>query len=173
MGSGSLSPPDLPLVARWHRPPGAIAEALFRDTCGGCCDCVRACPYHAVRRLGSEHGELAGTPAIIPVEAPCYLCADLPCIAACRTGALVPVAVRSVRMGTAVVDRDACRVAIGEACDYCVACCPLTGDAVTFGDDHLPVVHPAACAGCGVCVYECPSDAIAIVSEHNPGVSPR
>ena len=73
----------------WIRPPGARLEDEFRSTCTQCTDCQKACPYQSIRRLGPEWGDDAGTPAIIPAESPCYLCADMPCITACEPKALL------------------------------------------------------------------------------------
>lgn len=147
----------------WLRPPGAISERRFKEVCTRCTDCVDVCPYDAIRRLGPEFGGDAGTPAIIPTESPCYLCPDMPCIAACEPKALVPVARAEVSMGTAIMVEALCYVAKGQPCDYCVSRCPLKGVAISFGDGGMPVIDPAGCVGCGVCAYLCPADAIGIV----------
>lgn len=147
---------------QWLRPPGALPEEAFLKTCTQCTDCQTACPYSAIRRLGPEFGQVGGTPAVIPTESPCYLCEDMPCIAACEPGALLPTAPRQVRMGTAVVDLSACYLSAGQPCDYCVNRCPLKNEAIRFGPDGLPQIQSEACAGCGVCAYLCPPDAISI-----------
>ncbi|NOX58999.1 MAG: 4Fe-4S dicluster domain-containing protein [Planctomycetes bacterium] len=66
-------------------------------------------------------------------------------------------------MGTAVLDRDACYISQGQRCDYCVTRCPLKGEAIDFGADGIPEIDDARCAGCGVCAYLCPSDALTII----------
>jgi len=146
----------------WVRPPGALAEPQFRTTCTQCTDCQTACPYDAIRRLGPEWGVDGGTPAIIPLESPCYLCEDMPCIAACKPAALIPTSRGDVAMGTAVLDREACYVTQGQPCDYCVKRCPLSGDAIAFASDKVPVVDTDHCVGCGVCAYLCPANALDI-----------
>jgi len=148
-------------VDEWVRPPGALPEAAFLDTCTHCVDCQTACPYQSVRRLGDEFGIRAGTPVIVPAESPCYLCADRPCIAACKTGALVPVDRRAVSMGVAEVSVTACYVSQGQPCDYCVTSCPIKPDAILMPARGAPRVA-SACVGCGVCAYLCPADAISI-----------
>ncbi len=146
----------------WVRPPGALPEDAFLATCVRCTDCIEACPYQAIRRLGPEHGDAAATPAIIPHDNPCYLCADMPCITACAPRALEPTDRTEVRMGTAHLNIDACYVALGQPCDYCVTRCPLKGTAIAWDDHGLPSIHAEACTGCGVCAYLCPAAAIAI-----------
>jgi len=146
----------------WLRPPGALPEEAFRRTCTQCTDCQEACPYQSIRRLGPEFGENAGTPAVIPVESPCYLCPDMPCIAACQPQALVPTEPKAVLMGLAVVALDSCYLTQGQPCDYCITRCPLKQDAIGLNEAGLPEIRPDGCTGCGVCAYLCPADAIFI-----------
>lgn len=149
-------------IQKWLRPPGALDEKAFLATCTKCTDCQTACPYDSVRRLGPEFGAGAGTPAIIPDESPCYLCEDMPCISVCEPGALRPLGRSAVSMGVAVLEVDRCYVAQGQPCDYCFTRCPLQGSAITRTDGGLPVITESGCAGCGVCAYLCPGDAIRI-----------
>ncbi len=157
------APPDTSSL--WLRPPGALPESEFLARCTQCTACQEACPYDSIRRLGPEFGLVAGTPVVIPAESPCYLCEDMPCIAACEPKALLSVAKHNVQMGTAVIDMSKCYVAAGQPCDYCVKRCPLGSDVMSFGSDGLPEVHSVGCTGCGVCVYLCPGDAIRIAPE--------
>lgn len=152
--------------AKWLRPPGALDEKTFLATCTQCTDCQTACPYDSIRRLGPEFGLHAGTPVIIPEESPCYLCEDMPCIPVCEPGALLPVERREVAMGTAMLNRAKCYLAQGQPCDYCFARCPLKDVAITFASDGLPVINENGCAGCGVCVFLCPGDALSIKPAH-------
>lgn len=155
--SGRKSPP-------WLRPPGALPEKVFLRTCTRCTACQEACPHGSIRRLGSEFGRGAGTPVIVPQEAPCYLCAEMPCVTACAAGALQRRSPTDVAMGTARLDRERCHVTRGQPCDYCLKHCPLGAAAITRGHGGLPLVHAEACAGCGVCVYLCPAGALHIAS---------
>jgi len=147
------------------RPPGALDELQFLNTCDReCIECIKACPYDAIKRLGSEFAAAAeGTPAIIPDETPCYLCADLPCIETCPTGALQPTDRQAVKMGLARIDYSQCYVSQGQTCDYCVVRCPLESDAIDWDANRLPCVSDTGCSGCGVCSYLCPADAIRII----------
>ena len=156
---------ESPPLLRWLRLPGALPEAEFLKACTRCTDCQEACPHLAIRRLGPEFGDKAGTPAVIVDETPCYLCEGMPCIPACEVGALLPTAVTDVRMGTARLDLKKCYLSDGQPCDYCVRRCPLQDVAISFNGARLPVIHDEGCVGCGVCSYLCPADAITIVSQ--------
>jgi ferredoxin-type protein NapG len=88
--------------------------------CTGCNDCLLACPHQVIRKAGPELGKGAGTPVIVPEDNPCLLCEDLPCIAACEEGALVPPPEgERASLGLAVVDANACVQLRGEFCDDC------------------------------------------------------
>jgi len=151
--------------AAFLRPPGALEEPQFLNTCDReCMECIKACPYDAIKRLGAEFGEAAeGTPAILVDENPCYLCADLPCIEVCPTGALQLIPRNEVKMGLAIINEDTCYLSQGQPCDYCVVRCPLDRDAIDWDENCLPRIIDTGCAGCGVCSYLCPADAIDII----------
>ncbi len=73
------------------RPPGAIGEDRFGDTCLRCTACMTVCPREAIKPLGAEHGPLAGTPHIVARDAPCVVCDGLLCTHMCPSGALQPL----------------------------------------------------------------------------------
>ncbi|HQE04664.1 MAG: Fe-S cluster domain-containing protein [Tepidanaerobacteraceae bacterium] len=59
-----------------------------------------------------------------------------------------------------------------KACSYacigfgdCVKVCPV--DAITMGEDGLPIIDEDKCTGCGLCVKECPKMVIALTSSKN------
>ncbi len=81
------------------RPPGALAEHEFLDACTRCGDCIEACEPGAIRIAPERMRAAAGTPMIDASESPCMLCEDLPCIAACETGALRSEAPKSGASG--------------------------------------------------------------------------
>jgi ferredoxin-type protein NapG len=137
-----------PVRLDWLRPPGAVGEADFVERCTKCGDCLKACPYHSIAAHPAD-----GLPIIFADAAPCRLCDDLPCIAACETEALLPVAGRDdIRMGLAVISTEACTA--DQGCHACVSQCPTT--ALTMDFDRMAVtVQAARCVGCGLCEYTC------------------
>jgi electron transport complex protein RnfB len=54
------------------------------------------------------------------------------------------------------VDADLCG-----ACEDCVEHCQF--DALELGDDNVMQVNRTRCVGCGVCVTNCPDDAMILV----------
>jgi ferredoxin-type protein NapG len=141
----------------WLRPPGAVSEPLFLERCTQCGDCAKACPYGSIK-----FDVRNGTPVIFPEERPCYLCEDLPCIGACATEALLPVATReAVRMGRATVSLRVCTAEQG--CQACVSQCPTNALSMDFQTLRL-VVSQERCVGCGLCQYTCKTvnDGVAI-----------
>lgn len=140
--------PAPPLRSDWLRPPGAVDEALFLDRCTRCSDCAKACPHGSI-----VFHQQDGTPVIFPDQIPCYLCDDTPCIAACATDALLPVAGRDeIRMGIARVLHRVCTAAQG--CHACASKCPTQALSMDF-DTQRMVVTADRCVGCGQCEQVC------------------
>ncbi|MGE0644106.1 MAG: 4Fe-4S dicluster domain-containing protein [Nitrospira sp.] len=132
----------------WLRPPGAVEEHLFLERCTKCNDCVTACPPHAIVTHPDD-----GTPVLYADQSPCLLCEDVPCAAACGTGALMPVEhSRQVRMGTAAISHRLCTA--GQGCHACVSRCPTDALAMDFESLRLSVMTEA-CVGCGMCEMVC------------------
>src|SRR5262245_13579350 len=59
-----VSPRQAPPVA-WLRPPGAIAERAFLDTCSRCGICVKVCPAQCIK-IDSTGAKGNGAPYIEP-----------------------------------------------------------------------------------------------------------
>jgi ferredoxin-type protein NapG len=156
------------LPAAAIRPPGAVAEDEFLGACIRCGLCVRDCPFDTLRlaRLGEEVA--TGTPYFVARDVPCEMCDDIPCVAACPTGALDHQLddIDQARMGLAVlVDQETCLNYLGLRCDVCYRVCPLIDEAITLKTRHnprsdrhalfIPTVHSDKCTGCGKCERAC------------------
>ena len=138
------------------RPPGALAEALFVATCDRSHECIKACPYEALLPLGEAYAAAQGTPVILPETHPCRLCSDLPCIAACPSGALAPTPLDEVSMGLARWSEENCILTHGDLCTACIAACPVS-PVTLWTEGGRIVVDAERCTGCGMCVYACPT----------------
>lgn len=141
------------------RPPGAIEESAFLAACTRCNACVEACPHGAIALAPARLREAAGTPVLNPIAAPCRMCAELPCVAACE-----PLALRldvPAKMGTAAISPLDCLAHQNTTCSACVEQCPVEGAMVW--ENGRPVVNPAACTGCGVCQHVCPAPRNAVM----------
>lgn len=148
------------------RPPGALAEEDFASACVRCGLCVRACPYDTLKLAELGDGVTAGTPYFVARQVPCEMCADIPCVEACPTGALTKELkdIRKAEMGVAVLtSRDTCyAVARGANCRACYLACPIKDEAIsmerrqTDGRGYFePTVHRDKCTGCGKCEQAC------------------
>jgi ferredoxin-type protein NapG len=150
------------------RPPGALPESQFTGTCIRCGLCVRDCPYDTLKlaRLGSP--VRTGTPFFTARDIACEMCEDIPCVAACPTGALDPGLddIDDARMGIAVlVDHENCLNLQGLRCDICYRVCPLIDEAITLEAQRnsrtgghamfIPTVQGKVCTGCGKCEQAC------------------
>ncbi|MCB1901937.1 MauM/NapG family ferredoxin-type protein [Cognatazoarcus halotolerans] len=148
------------------RPPGALAEEDFAAACVRCGLCVQACPFDILELAPLGRAVPLGTPYFVARQAPCEMCADIPCVAACPTEALSKALdhIEDARMGIAVfTGADTCYAVTGFAeCRACFMACPLRGRAITMERRHSesrgyfqPTVHPDACTGCGKCEHAC------------------
>jgi len=145
----------------WLRPPGALEEKLFRETCSRCGECVKVCPAKCIKIDATGVGG-AGAPYIEIDTMPCVVCTGLECMQHCPSGALVPTLLADIDMGTAEWKVDLCVRNRGEPCQICVDQCPLGSVAIELNDNQI-VVHDEGCIGCGVCQYQCPTSPKSIV----------
>ena len=147
------------------RPPGALPEAEFLETCHRCGNCVKNCPANAILPLQSTQSDIANTPYIDPDEQPCVICDSLACMYVCPSGALQTVYAEDIRMGLAVFSADTCLRTKEVDCTYCVDTCPIGDDAIRLTPDGFIEVLDPGCTGCGVCQYACPTSPKSIVVE--------
>ncbi len=147
----------IPLV----RPPGAVDEAVFLNRCTRCDLCAKACPHDAIIKAPARFRTSADTPMIDPAQAPCLMCEDMPCIAACPEEALVLEALGPIAEAR-ILDYN-CLAHQGSFCSICHEHCPGP-DAITVVAGR-PTVNLESCTGCGICHHVCPAptNAIAIM----------
>ncbi len=150
------------------RPPGALDEPEFLAACVRCGLCVRDCPFDTLKLAELGDNIATGTPYFEARKVPCEMCDDIPCVAACPTGALDRdlTDIGEARMGLAVlIDQETCLNFLGLRCDVCYRVCPVIDEAITLelvhnprSDRHamlLPTVHSDHCTGCGKCEKSC------------------
>lgn len=142
---------------RFVRPPGALDEVAFLAACTRCNACVDACPPRAIRVAPSGEGFAAGTPHLEVELQPCIACPDMPCAAACPTGALtVPEGKwRGERLNVLELVPERCVTFQGATCRACADACPIGDAALAMDRDGHPVIKAEGCVGCGVCARAC------------------
>ena len=148
---------DRMVQQKYFRPPGALTEIAFLTTCTRCGACTPVCPPQAIQPVPASGGLAAGTPALDPHSQPCTVCADMPCVKACPTGALtLPLAGwDGYRMGALEFLPERCVTYQGTPCRVCADACPVGETALTIDPGGHPVIRREGCVGCGVCVREC------------------
>jgi ferredoxin-type protein NapG len=155
---------SLPVIREVLRPPGAVGEKKFLDTCYRCGNCVDVCPAKAIRPMSAENVDQSGTPYIDPDLAACVVCDELACMKACPSGALQLASDPArIRMGLAVVDPVVCVRSHGEDCTLCIDKCPFGAEAIRLNAQNHVEVVAAGCVGCGSCQFYCPTTPKAIV----------
>ncbi|HEX3357967.1 MAG TPA: 4Fe-4S dicluster domain-containing protein [Tepidisphaeraceae bacterium] len=151
---------SLPSV--WLRPPGAIhPDSSFVDTCSRCRKCIEVCPAQCIDiDPNCQRGN--GAPYIKPDEMACVVCEGLKCMHTCPTGALSPIPIGEINMGTAVVNHQICVRSRGEDCTICIDTCPIGSVAIELRDAKVHVIEDG-CIGCGVCQQQCPTEPKSII----------
>ncbi len=153
--TSSPAPRSLPLK-QILRPPGALDEDRFRETCSRSGECVAACPAQAIKI--DPTGLRGGGAAYIDAgEMPCVVCDGLYCMEVCPSGALVKTPRFDIDMGTARWREDRCIRSHGENCTICVDQCPLGSAAIVIDGRGKVDVIESGCVGCGVCEHYCPT----------------
>jgi ferredoxin-type protein NapG len=145
----------------WLRPPGALPEREFLDTCSRCGACVQVCPAQCIK-IDSGGTQGRGFPYINADFMACVVCETLACMQHCPSGALVPTALADIDMGTAEWREQTCLRASGEDCTICIDHCPIGIVAIELRAGKVHVIEDG-CIGCGVCQHDCPTTPKSIV----------
>lgn len=152
----------LPMLPPALRPPGALPERSFLETCFRCGQCTDSCPADAIQLWEGDDEDLRGTPFIDPDKRGCVICDELSCMKGCPSGALRLVDRLSIRIGLAHVDHNLCLRNVGDECTTCIDMCPISSTAIRLDDGGRievlnPREHDRGCTGCGVCQEYCPT----------------
>jgi len=137
------------------RPPWALDEINFQDSCTRCGDCITVCPEKILIREGVN-----GYPIVDFKRGECSFCGD--CVESCPSAALT----RSQPLAWEIkaVVNDVCLAAQQVICTTCGEQCEAR--AIRFrpviGAVAQPEINLDACSGCGACVAPCPTQAIEV-----------
>lgn len=137
------------------RPPWAVPESDFDDTCTNCGDCIDVCP---TRILSFGRGRL---PVVDFSRNECTFCGK--CESACEADALIKQEKNeawnltvSILNNCLSIQRITCR-SCGDMCE---------NEAISFrlelGGKATPTISMDDCTGCGACIAPCPSQSIQI-----------
>lgn len=138
-----------------NRPPWAVDESLFDETCTNCGDCIEACPQNI---LIFARGKL---PVVDFTLGECTFCEK--CEISCEANALDKFSQSEPWLLKAEIT-ESCLATKKITCRSCEDPCPE--DAIQFklaiGGMATPKIVNEQCTGCGACLASCPSNAISI-----------
>ncbi len=149
------------------RPPGALPEESFVNTCIRCGNCMKVCITNGLQpvMLDPKLSRL-WTPQLVPeigyCEYNCTLCGEV-----CPTGAMPRLSLpekHRTKLGLAVIDRSICLAWAGnKQCIVCEEHCPVPEKAIKTVEEVVsgkriwrPFVDEKTCIGCGICQNKCP-----------------
>lgn len=154
------------IIQPFLRPPGAVAEPLFRSLCTRCGSCMRSCPS-GVLMPNRESKELVSrskgllTPELVIDSDYCREdCTN--CSAACPSGAIASFSVEekaSFPIGLAQLTPAYCLLYNNRECEICKRDCPYEAISFEWSEEEylaLPVIDKEKCTGCGCCQTVCP-----------------
>jgi ferredoxin len=156
------------------RPPGALPEDEFLDTCIRCGECMKVCPTNGLQPAVTEAGmEGFWSPLLVPRIGECTQNCNL-CSEVCATQAIQPFTVAEKNflfIGTAVIDRSACIVWNSDKpCLICDEYCSYHALKWKNVDGvRRPFVNEAVCTGCGICESACPIQPLAAIRVYSFG----
>ncbi len=135
------------------RPPGAVSEGDFVDTCTRCDACIEACPEAIVFRDDD------GFPRVDLTKGACTFCGV--CAQVCTPEAILPAQGWAWR----ATPKPTCLSIQSITCRTCEDQCEQ--QAIRFrlrtGGRSEPLFDNDLCIGCGACAAACPAGAIDFV----------
>jgi len=135
------------------RPPWALDEQQFTDTCTQCSECIKSCPEKIIIS-GEGH-----YPVIDFSKGECTFCFN--CVDSCEPDALTG-STESIPWNLKASISKQCLVFKGIHCMSCRDQCET--EAITFipkvALPAYPVINPLLCTGCGACFQPCPNQSI-------------
>lgn len=150
------------------RPPGAIPEEEFLNTCIRCSECMKVCMTNTLQPSLFESGmEGLWTPRadlrFAACEQTCNLCGKV-----CPTQAIRDLSLQEkkhARIGTAVILREKCLVwEQDKVCLICDEQCPYNAIVFKMVEGfRRPFVIENKCNGCGFCEHKCPVEGDAAI----------
>jgi MauM/NapG family ferredoxin protein len=155
------------------RPPGALPEDDFLQTCIRCGECLKSCITNTLQPSFWDGG-IAGlwTPKLETRYAACEQNCNV-CGKVCPTQAIRSVSLEEknhAKIGTAILRKEMCLVwAEDKVCLICDEICPYNAIVFrTIEGYRRPVVIPSRCNGCGWCEVKCPvkGDSAIVVVPH-------
>jgi MauM/NapG family ferredoxin protein len=163
----ALAGSSVPAVHPVIRPPGALPEDRFVNTCVRCGNCMKVCITGVLQPVMFEAGPKGvWTPRMVPqvgyCEYNCKLCGEV-----CPTGAIkaMPLEVKKAwKVGLARIDQGICISWKGQKeCMVCEEHCPIPDKAIKMREEVFegkkmlrPYVAKDRCNGCGICQNKCP-----------------
>ncbi len=158
---GRTHPVEAQKHGRLLRPPGALPDRWFNNTCIRCGECIKSCITNTLQPCTFEAGlEGLWTPRhemrLAGCEQDCNVCGHV-----CPTQAIraLPLEEKKyARIGTAVLKREKCIAwEQNKLCIICDEACPYNAIVFKVVDGYKrPFIDEGKCNGCGICEQVCP-----------------
>lgn len=136
------------------RPPWALSENEFIETCTRCGECVKQCPVNVIRLAEGSFPEMNFSTSGCDF---CEVCAAVCMPGAIKLGQQAPFDSMAIISNECFSERGVICRSCGEACEIQA----IHFQQVVGGVTHV-LMNTDNCNGCGECVSICPADAITI-----------
>ncbi len=136
------------------RPPWALDENSFLNTCTSCGECISHCPTHIIKSARAK------LPIIDFTSGECLFCEQ--CVDACKPRALVKTEEKKPWSIKASIDAAKCLAHKGVECRSCYDPCEARAIMMPprLGGISIPIISTNTCTGCGACFSVCPVQAV-------------